>query len=410
MIRRPRNLTILSSETVATLPNGQISITQKTLDGVLQYGQFWTDPITLLMEKRQVQDDNLGQLIIDRSELPFKLEIVDFSKVHDARSFDANAVVLAGVSYQQNHIGQVCQTAHLPCIYLAEYSLNTRKQIVATSTKNPLLRLRRNLWQHSQERKQRRAIAIASGVQCNGTPTYEAYRSISPNPLLFFDTRMTEEMTATEAEIAHRYMNREADCPLRLLFSGRLIKMKGADHLLKVAQHLKRLDIPFEMYICGDGQLKPEMERQIQAQGLKDCVRMMGVLDFKTELVPFAKETIDLFVCCHRQGDPSCTYLETMACGVPIVGYANEAFEGIVAYSGAGWVVPMDRPDQLANKVAELSHSLTEMQEMSVKALQFAKQNTFEKTFNRRINHIYDVVDQAERATYVRPSSVPALS
>jgi hypothetical protein len=72
---RQRNLTILSSETVATLPNGQISITQKTLDGVLQYGQFWTDPITLFMEKRQVQDDNMGRLIIDRHELPFKLEI-----------------------------------------------------------------------------------------------------------------------------------------------------------------------------------------------------------------------------------------------------------------------------------------------------------------------------------------------
>jgi colanic acid/amylovoran biosynthesis glycosyltransferase len=409
MIRRPRNLTILSSETVATLPNGQISITQKTVDGVLQYGQFWTDPITLLMEKRQVQYDNIGQLIIDRSELPFKLEIVDFSTIQDARSFDTNAVVLAGVSYQQNHIGQVCQTANLPCIYLAEYSLKTRKQIVATSTKNPLLRLRRNLWQHSQERKQRRSIATASGIQCNGTPTYEAYRSISPNPLLFFDTRMTEGMTATEAEIANRYRNREADRPLRLLFSGRLIKMKGADHLLKVAQRLKRSGVRFELYICGEGQLKPEIERQIQAQGLQDCVRMMGVLDFKTELVPFAKETIDLFVCCHRQGDPSCTYLETMACGVPIVGYANEAFEGIVAHSGAGWVVPMDRPDSLANKIAELSDSLPELQEMSVKALHFAKQNTFEKTFNRRINHIYNVIDQAERAAYVRPSNVPAL-
>jgi glycosyltransferase involved in cell wall biosynthesis len=293
---------------------------------------------------------------------------------------------------------------------LAEYSLKTRKQIVATNTKNPLLRLRRNLWQHSQERKQRRSIALASGVQCNGTPTYEAYRKISPNPLLFFDTRVTERMTATEAEIVKRYTNRDIDRPLRLLFSGRLIKMKGADHLLKVAQHLKRSGIPFELYICGDGQLKPEMERQIQIQGLKDCVQMMGVLDFKTELVPFAKETIDLFVCCHRQGDPSCTYLETMACGVPIVGYGNEAFEGIVAHSGAGWVVPMDRPDQLANKIAELSHSPAELQAMAIKALHFAKQNTFEKTFNRRIHHIHNVIDQAERATYVRPASVPALS
>lgn len=407
---RQRNLTILSSETVEILPNGWISMTQKTFDGVLQYGQFWSDPITLVMEKSQTQDNNIGQLKINRKELPFKLEIADFSQIRDRHSFDPNAVVLASVGCQQNHISQVCRAANLPCIYLAEYSLKTRKQIVAANTNNPLLRLRRNIWQHSQEKKQRRSIALADGIQCNGTPTYEAYHSINPNPLLFFDTRVTEDMMATEANIEQRYYQRELDRPLRLLFSGRLIKMKGADHLIEVARHLKQLGIRFKMFICGDGDLQPIMEKQIQVQGLKDDVQMLGVLDFKAELVPFAKETIDLFVCCHRQGDPSCTYLETMACGVPIVGYANEAFQGIVEHSNAGWLVEMDRPEQLASKVAELSTSLDEVKAMSFRALNFTKQNTFEKTFSRRMAHIYRVIDQTAQTPPAQASSIPALS
>jgi glycosyltransferase involved in cell wall biosynthesis len=270
--------------------------------------------------------------------------------------------------------------------------------------------LRRNLWQESQERKQRRAIALAHGLQCNGTPTYEAYRTVNPNPLLFFDTRITEGMLATEEGIAQRYAQREADRPLHLLFSGRLIKIKGADHLLQVAKQLKQLGVAFKLSICGEGDLAPAMEQQIAAQGLSDCVEMMGVLDFKTELVPFIKENVDLFVCCHRQGDPSCTYLETMACGVPIVGYNNEAFQGVVEHSKAGWLVPMDRPKQLANQIAKLSTSLDELKDVSRKSLRFAQQNTFEKTFNRRVAHIHSVIEQAEQAVPVSSASIPALS
>jgi glycosyltransferase involved in cell wall biosynthesis len=164
--------------------------------------------------------------------------------------------------------------------------------------------------------------------------------------------------------------------------------MKGADRLLDVARELKRLGIQFEMFICGDGDLKEKMQREIVATRLSDRVKMMGVLDFKTELIPFAKANVDLFVCCHPQGDPSCTYLETMSCGVPIVGYANEAFEGVVKYSQAGWLIPMDRPKLMAQQVADLSHNRHSIQAMSLKALEFARQHTFEKTWEARISHL----------------------
>ncbi|WP_416676500.1 glycosyltransferase [Egbenema bharatensis] len=407
---RERNLTILSSEAVTILPNGQFSMTQKTLEGILQYGRFWSNPITLMMERKRTPDDYIGQIQVTRDDLPFKLEVVDFATIQDGHAFDPNAVVLASAVHQQNHISQVCRAANIPCIYLVEYSLRTRKQIVATNTKNPLIRLRRNLWQDSQERKQRRSIALANGLQCNGTPTYENYRTINSNSLLFFDTRITEEMATTEDQVKRRYAQREPDRPLHLLFSGRLIKMKGADHLLQVAKQLKQLGIAFKLSICGEGDLTPMMQRQIADQGLSDCVQMLGVLDFKTELVPFIKENIDLFVCCHRQGDPSCTYLETMACGVPIIGYDNEAFQGVVDYSKAGWLVPMNHHKQLANKVAELSTSLDELKDASLKALSFARQNTFEKTFNRRVAHIHSVIEQAEQVVPIQPTGIPALS
>jgi glycosyltransferase involved in cell wall biosynthesis len=169
--------------------------------------------------------------------------------------------------------------------------------------------------------------------------------------------------------------------------------MKGADHLPLVARELKYLGIPFTMDICGGGEMEPAIQRDIQRFGLASQVRMRGTLDFENELLPFISEGIDLFVCCHRQGDPSCTYLETYSCGVPIVGYANEAFSGLVVASevgGAGWVTPMDDPVALARKIAELSANRKEIDTASNTALAFATQHTFENTMSKRVQHLIE--------------------
>lgn len=387
------NLTILPSLQANKLPNGQVLITQKFLDGILKYDSLWTGSITVLMEENSQEDNNLDKTIVRCDELPFKLEIVSFDTLLSPAKFlnHQTSVVLASLEYRQNHISKLCQSVGIPCIYISEYSVRTRKQIVAATTNNPILRLRRNLWEHAQELKQQNAVALANGLQCNGTPTFDAYRTINSDPLLYFDTRVTEDMLATSDDVKMRTRSLGKNLPVRLLFSGRLIKMKGADHLLDVAQELKRLGTRFEIFICGDGELKQMMEHQIAAKGLGDCIKMMGVLDFKTELIPFVKANVDLFICCHRQGDPSCTYLETMSCGVPIVGYANEAFAGIVKHSKTGWLVEMDRPKLLAKKVAELSQYKDALEDMSFNSLKFARLHTFEKTFEARISHIKQI-------------------
>jgi colanic acid/amylovoran biosynthesis glycosyltransferase len=129
----------------------------------------------------------------------------------------------------------------------------------------------------------------------------------------------------------------------------------------------------------------------IEKNDLEDYVSMKGVMEFKEELIPLVKNQIDLFVCCHTQGDPACTYLETMSCGVPIVGYANEAFTGLIEASRAGWAIQMSRPDLLAIKIAELDSNRELLVEESEKSLAFAAVHTFEKTFQNRISHLREI-------------------
>lgn len=388
-------LVILPSLAAKKVSDTQIIVTQKFLDGVLEYLKYWPGELVVLIEEDPNLSDNLDNVTVDINRLPFLVKMVDFDNIHTETELKSDSIVLAAVSNRQNHISVVCKYKKIPSIYITENSLRTRMQIVNATTGNMLRRIRKYLWETHQEWNQRKAIAQASGVQCNGTPTFMAYQVINQHALLYFDTRVTDDMLISQTELQEKSAFCLENRPLRLLFSGRLLKIKGVDHLIMVAAELKKLGVRFEMSICGDGDLKALMTQQIHAFELSDSVKMMGSLEFKSELVPFVKKNADLFICCHRQGDPSCTYLETMSCGVPIVGYDNEAFAGLVQYSDTGWPVKMNRPDLLAKKIAELDSNRQAIVAESYKAVDFSRQHTFEKTFQRRIDHI-NAVSESE--------------
>jgi glycosyltransferase involved in cell wall biosynthesis len=307
--------------------------------------------------------------------------------------FESRSLVLASADGPFDSASDVCRSAGVPCIYITEYSLKTRLEIVREHQPTVLHGWWRSSWERRKERSLTKAISISSGVQCNGTPTYQSYRSLTPRPMLFFDSRIEESMQARPEQVEDRWSTFQRDRKLRLLFSGRLNLMKGVDHLPLVAAHLRKLGVPFEMSICGDGDLAPALRAAVEDLKLSDCVKFRGVLDFKTQLVPRVTQETDLFVCCHRQGDPSCTYLETMSCGVPIVGYANEALQGLVETSGVGWVSPLNRPTWLAEKIASIYSHPEELKAASLRSLAFARDHTFDKTFRRRIEHLDQVAE-----------------
>jgi glycosyltransferase involved in cell wall biosynthesis len=293
----------------------------------------------------------------------------------------------------QLEIARLCSANGVPYVYISEYSLKTRWQIVDATVSNPIKRLRRRFWELGQERKRAKALSGAAGLQANGIPTYDDYKAICPEALLFFDTRVTAGMLATEDQVRRKAV--AAGRPLKLMFSGRLVRMKGVMDLIAVAKELRRLHIDFHLSICGAGDLSGRLDQAIRTEDLTRHVTLEGALDFADELVPLSKGSIDLFVCCHPQGDPSCTYLETMSCGVPIVGYANDAFAGLVRYSGAGWLTPLNRPDLLAAEIQRISQTPGAILEMALRSLQFAAEHTFEREFAKRMNQLQTVADRS---------------
>ncbi len=387
------SLSILPSFRAQRTTDGKVILTEKFLSGMYAYQQHWGNrKVQVLIEETTEPDNNLDPVTVDPTELPFDLHLGPYTGSAFEQRLATTAVALLSMHCRQNHLSALCQRLHVPAVYVTEYSLKTRLQILQAQRLNPLIRLRRILWEYAQERRSLRAIREAGHVQCNGTPTFNAYRPLVPDALLYFDTRLTADMLTTPTAIHTRLAQHKKSGILRLAFSGRLIAIKGVDHLVQVAAALNSRGVPFEMSICGAGDLEPAMRQAVAAQQLTPHVHFLGTLDFSTQLMPMLRDRIDLFVCCHRQGDPSCTYLETMGCGVPIVGYANEAFHGIATTSGAGWTVPLNRPAALTDQLQRLSNHPAELEAHSLRSLAFAQQHTFERTFAARIEHLRNII------------------
>jgi glycosyltransferase involved in cell wall biosynthesis len=177
-----------------------------------------------------------------------------------------------------------------------------------------------------------------------------------------------------------RLANRSRRRP-RLIFSGRYHPIKGVGDVIKVGIELDRRGLDFQLDLYGKGPLREKMESIVRESGTADKIVVH-------DAIPFAKlqwitRQADLFVCCHAQGDPSCTYLETFACGVPIVGYANEMWLPLCNESGAGVTVHSIAHKALADAVVELLHGVA-LEDCSYKAREFAAQHTMEIAFNSR--------------------------
>lgn len=391
-------------------PRGGLVLTQKFLNGAAQYAQTWPGgPVTTLVELTDTPGTDMDDVEVMPTETVTPLEMRPASNDVLVERLRTGAAVLAFLWPEAEGLAALCLSIGVPLIFVSEYSPRTERQIIDATCRNPVRRWRRKLWAARAERIRQRELRFAAGIQCSGSPTYEIYRHVNQNAIVFFDNRVPAANVITETELTRKLDELTSSRrPLRLVFGGRLIAMKGVLELPRIAQELRRLGVDFTLDIYGKGDLEERLRHDIAALGLRDHVFLRGVLDFNTGWIPLLKQRADLFVCCHPQGDPSSTYPEVMSCGVPIAGYDNEAFVGIVQHSGSGWLSPTNEPEALAAVIARLDKNRTEMQAAARKARQFAAAHAFEKTFAARIDHIVKLsrLPQATKDAHFAAQSV----
>src|SRR5690606_19481123 len=178
--------------------------------------EYWNGPMRVLVEPSETPSNNLDNLSVEPAKLPYQLKVLPFSSPELKDELRGAAIVGGAIGWQQRHLSRLCNRLGVPSLYGTEYSLKTRLQIVQAEHKNPVIRGRKYFFEVNQERRNRLAIQLATGVQCNGTPTFDAYRSLNARPMLFFDNRTPSSSLIAEASFERRLASLDQKRPLHL--------------------------------------------------------------------------------------------------------------------------------------------------------------------------------------------------
>lgn len=361
----------------------------KAAEGLAQYARHWPGRVLCLSRSGDPAANAYGRWY-DRADLPFAVRCIPADAPIEAAlpHLRSAALVVAGAD---DHRDQALPglLPGIPVVMTIEYTLRTRLDILRLEDLPALRKLRTAAWLLRREPRLRRALRHAAGLQANGTPAFAAYAGLNSHPLLFFDTRLAgrDHVGAAGVE-AKAAAARDRTGPLRLAFSGRLERMKGADRLVPVMAELVRLGRDVTLDIYGQGSLSAPIQADAARLGLDGRVRLHGPVPFDTMLVPSLRDGADLFLCPHPQADPSCTYLETLGCGVPIAGFLNAAFRGVLELGPCGVGAAVGDVRGLAARIAALDADRAALDRLSRGAADVSATRTFEATMAQRVAHL----------------------
>ena len=388
-----KRLLVISSAP-ATFIDGKPYLDRKFCDGIRFYAEAWDGPVAAILFRR---DERMPfSQSYEPSDLPFEFSLLEGdAEISASDLVGADLVLASGDNHRLLDLPGLRAGPAPAIVYTIEYTPETRRQILLLERDSGWARKAYALaWTHRQERRRRAAFRASDGLQANGYPAMAEYAPLNGDALLYLDNRIGRALLVTEAERTARRERLRSGGPLRILHSGRLEPLKGAQDLVPIAKRLADRGVAFRMDIFGAGSLADPIREEAGALGLSDRVRLNAPVDFDTELVPYARREADLYLSCHRQSDPSCTYLESMGCGLPIAGYANRMLGALAADSDAAWTVPLGDWKALADRIADIAERRDEIAAKAEKAADFAGKHLFEDEFAARIAHLEAVASR----------------
>ncbi|HTI38116.1 MAG TPA: glycosyltransferase [Vicinamibacterales bacterium] len=150
---------------------------------------------------------------------------------------------------------------------------------------------------------------------------------------------------------AGRFAQRSSRREIRTVVTVANLRQEKAHEVLIIAA--ARL-VPHHPYlrfvIAGDGPRRAELERLVDARGLREHVTFAGHCDD----VPALLADADLFALPSRSEAFPNAVMEAMAAGLPIVATAVDGLLDLVEPHRTGVLVPPDAPDALADAIESL--------------------------------------------------------
>lgn len=151
----------------------------------------------------------------------------------------------------------------------------------------------------------------------------------------------------------HRYLTK--DETIRIATTGRLVEKKGIEYSIRAVAKQAQITPNLEYKIIGDGELRIQFEKLIQALEMQNTIKLVGWKN-ETEI----KEILDdshIFIAPSvtakdgNQDAPINVLKEAMAMGLPVISTYHGGIPELVQDGLSGYLVPERDVDALADKL-----------------------------------------------------------
>ena len=130
---------------------------------------------------------------------------------------------------------------------------------------------------------------------------------------------------------------------------GRLAPVKNHALFLEAAARVK-VQLPAAHFaIIGDGEVRPEIESQVDALGLRESVTFTG---WQSDLAPIYSDLDALVISSTNEGTPG-SVIEALASGCPVVATEVGGVADLLDHGQLGRLVPPGDPEALANAITD---------------------------------------------------------
>jgi glycosyltransferase involved in cell wall biosynthesis len=173
------------------------------------------------------------------------------------------------------------------------------------------------------------------------------------------NVRVLHMGVAVPSRVQRRYAPKPVVPKSVVLCPARLVEVKGHTFLLKAWRILQRRGLDAELWLAGQGELRPQLERLSSTLGLAGSVKFLGALAHSDLLKMYEEGAVTAVVLASidlgnglHEGVPV-ALIEAMSYGIPVVATPTGGTAELVL-PGSGLLVPPANPAALADAIQSL--------------------------------------------------------
>src|SRR3989339_464535 len=176
----------------------------------------------------------------------------------------------------------------------------------------------------------------------------------------------------------------------KIVTTSTLIPRNGIDVLVRAFGHVARGIPEATLEIAGEGPMEDELSHLAKELGVEDRVKFLGTLPHK--MVPDLLRSADLFVRPSRAEGFGVSFVEAMACGVPVISCPRGGVVGFFVGGETGVLVKPGDPKGVADAIEAVFSDVGKLEDMKNNALKMVRERYSWDKITNKVREAYEVI------------------